>query len=531
LDTGWIKSFRKILDNERFNLVIPCDDPSTVPLQKHKADLKSHTNLYLLDDQTFATTYNKHNMHELASNLGIPVARGTIIESLSDSIKSISDFQLPLVLKPVSSFRLDTITIHRHEVRKAFTKEELDRYLRDMLRFGPIIMQEHFSGFGAGVEVLAQQGEILTAFQHIRVHEPIHGGGGPYRRSILIDEELYNATEMLMQAIKYTGVAMVEFKIDPQNKRWIFLEINARFWGSLPLAVASGIDFPWYLYEMLVNGRRDFNREYRKGLYCRNLVGDIEWFRDNLRADHSDPFLHTVPIKKVILELKNLLTFNERSDTFTIDDPWPGFVDFYCWAKLKWRAFRRKTALRLRSLAMAKVVERKRAIRLAWETESILFVCTGNICRSPFAGFYAKKVFNSVFSVSSSGLQAVPGTKSPDNAVEAAKEQGIDLKIHNPKALSRQVLEEAGLVFVFDSMNYENLLRQFMWARSKTFYLGTFLPGREIEIHDPDGGSLDTFVETYKAIVQAITNLKSDIICYRGRRTEALLQRQVRNEP
>jgi hypothetical protein len=121
---------------------------------------------------------------------------------------------------------------------------------------------------------------------------------------------------------------MAEFKVDPAHGRWVFIEVNARFWGSLPLAVAAGANFPLALYQFLVEGRTSFPHGYRKGLYCRNLSLDLEWQLANLGADRTDPTLATAPLARVVLEtLANLVLLRERSDTFTLDDLRPGFAE------------------------------------------------------------------------------------------------------------------------------------------------------------------------------------------------------------
>ena len=58
--------------------------------------------------------------------------------------------------------------------------------------------QENFVGIGVGVELLALQGEILTAFQHERVHEAPTGGISGYRKSVPLDPELLDAARLLV---------------------------------------------------------------------------------------------------------------------------------------------------------------------------------------------------------------------------------------------------------------------------------------------------------------------------------------------
>ena len=83
---------------------------------------------------------------------------------------------------------------------------------------------------------------------------------------------------------------MVEFKIDRESGVPKFMEINGRFWGSLPLAVIAGVDFP-YLYYRLAQGLEvDRQRGYCEGAVSRHFMGDLHHLyfalfkRDPMRA-------------------------------------------------------------------------------------------------------------------------------------------------------------------------------------------------------------------------------------------------------
>ena len=210
---------------------------------------------------------------------------------------------------------------------KAYGQEDLESESRRLLADGSVLAQECFVGVGVGVELLALRGKVLVAFQHERVHQPPRGGASSYRKSVALRNDLVQAASRLVAALKFTGVIMIEFLVDPHSDDWRFVEMNGRFWGSLPLAVAAGADFPYHLYQLLVEGKEDFPARYREGLYCRNLIGDLAWAAENLRANHSDPTLATVPWRRAIGELGHLLTMREKSDTFVTDDLRPGFAE------------------------------------------------------------------------------------------------------------------------------------------------------------------------------------------------------------
>jgi predicted ATP-grasp superfamily ATP-dependent carboligase len=325
-DTRWLDTLIHLLRRERFDLVIPCDDPTLLPLQLHRAALEPHGPIYLLSDDAFDVTASKVRTSALARELGIPVPRGVVVDRVEAAEHVRSQFQLPVVLKPHRSYGVDDLS-RKRLVRTAASDEELRPLLEALLRHGPVQVQEHVCGVGVGVELLAHAGNVLVAFQHLRVHEPPAGGGSSYRKSVALDQELLGAAGALVGALGYTGVAMVEFKVDAGTGRWVLIEINGRFWGSLPLAVAAGADFPRYLYQLLVEGRREFPRVYRVGLYARNWLKDAAWLRANFAASRSDPCLATVPPWRIAGELAHVLTLRERSDTLVLDDPAPAFAE------------------------------------------------------------------------------------------------------------------------------------------------------------------------------------------------------------
>jgi predicted ATP-grasp superfamily ATP-dependent carboligase len=135
---------------------------------------------------------------------------------------------------------------------------------------------------------------------------------------------LLEASRKLMAAVGYTGVAMVEFIFNLETRRWVFLEINGRFWGSLPLAVAAGADFPYYLYEMLVLGRRAFPQTCRAETYSRNLLLDFQGLRTRSRADGQQ---RRINFWTVAEDLATVLRGHDHIDNLSLDDPAPGLIE------------------------------------------------------------------------------------------------------------------------------------------------------------------------------------------------------------
>ncbi len=491
----WKDRLIAILKKEKFDLLIPCEDTSGYYLNLYKNEFLPYAQIYLLNDDAYRVTRDKEKTYELAQSLGISVPRQMIVRKTDpDLLKKVSDnFDFPIVIKPPVSFNKNR---SRNVVHKAYSLEETEELLQTMPE--NFILQENFIGVGVGVELLMNNGQTLVAFQHQRVHEPLMGGGSSYRKSVKINPDLLDASEKILSFLNYTGVAMVEFKVNLETERWVLLEINGRFWGSLPLPISLGIDFPFYLYELLVNGKHEFPQKYRTGVYCRNFPRDWLWMRENYHADKTDPTLATQPVWESVLSLFNILLFREKNDTLVLDDPKPGIYEF----SLLISNIRREYINKLREyLSQPSRFARHRAQKQFKKADHVLFVCKGNICRSPFAASIATLMTDK--DIQSAGYFPYPGRTPPDNAIEAAKYFKIDLSAHKSQMLNKPLVRQADCILVFDKYNMETLSDSFPDSRKKIHLFGCLTPDL-IDIADPFGKDVDFFKKTYSRIFSAL---------------------------
>ncbi len=492
--THWLGPFLDLIREYRFDLVIPCNDSCILPLQCNRGVIEAAGRIYLLSDDVFQICFSKQRTRELAGQLGIPIPRQRIIHSQAELQEAADEFGLPLVLKPDTSVSLSN-PFTRRAVSKIWSRSEIAAAIAPGVPAAGICVQENFIGNGVGVEVLCRDGEILTAFQHERVHEPLQGGGSSYRKSVMLHPELLDATKRLMRALCYTGVGMVEFKVNRRTGAWVLIEINGRFWGSLPLSLAAGLDFPRYLYEMICLARRDFPQSYRCGIYARNWLMDLYWFKANLKADHDNPALMTVPITSLAGEIFHVIGLRETSDTFVLDDPAPAFAEIRQFA-------RDRLAPQWRILPRVRQNMRRRAEAAIRHSNSILFLCKGNICRSPFAERSLQT--SSRFRCSSAGYYPVIGRPAPDNAVEAARQFGVELGLHRSCVLDDRMVADMGVILIFDREQMLALEANHPEAIRKTHYLGALDPAGPLEISDPYGGDIEAFRNAYLRIRQLL---------------------------
>jgi protein-tyrosine-phosphatase/predicted ATP-grasp superfamily ATP-dependent carboligase len=505
VDNSWLDFFVNLIKKERYDLVIPCTDQTIFPLQKNRQLLEQYARIYLLDDMVFKIAFNKIKINEIARSLKINLPKEIVISNIAEENKIISNFDFPLVLKPEASF-LEMDLENRNYPKIVFSQDELEINLRSMLKKGRVSVQEFFKGIGAGVEILANRGEILVAFQHERVHEPSFGGASSYRRSAAISPELMEAAKKLIKNLNYTGIAMLEFKINPESKQWIFIELNSRFWGSLPVAEASGIDFPFYLYELLIENKSDFPQEYRKGIYVRNLWQDVNWLKNNFQADKSNPYLIKYPIKKIFFEIGNILKLKEKSDTLVFDDLVPGIREISRLSNLFLDLFHKKVFVKILSLDFVRKIYAKKIINNKKSIKEILFICKGNICRSPFAEAYAKKKFPQSLCITSGGYFPQSGRKCPEEAMLTGNKFEVSLENHSSKLVTADMVSKVDKIFVFDTEDYAMTVSKFPQEKRKVNFLGVFGKKENIIIGDPFGKKLKGFEDCYSDIAESIDN-------------------------
>src|SRR5439155_25270200 len=141
------------------------------------------------------------------------------------------------------------------------------------------LVQELVRGRGAGVNTLWHQGRPLVWFCHQRLRElDLRGGRSTAAMSVAPDPRMVESAYRMLSALRWHGVAMVEFKCDEASGAYWLLEINGRFWGSLPLALAAGVDFPYYLYQLAIGETPRPPASYPVGVVARDAVAELKHF-------------------------------------------------------------------------------------------------------------------------------------------------------------------------------------------------------------------------------------------------------------
>jgi protein-tyrosine phosphatase len=142
-------------------------------------------------------------------------------------------------------------------------------------------------------------------------------------------------------------------------------------------------------------------------------------------------------------------------------------------------------------------------------TKNFLFVCYGNIMRSPMAAALLEKRAaerDQVVDIRSAGTNAKPGRRAEPRAIAAALPHRVTLERHGATLISERDMKWADVVFAMDYRNETELVHRFPWAEDKIALLGAFaLDGHvDVSIPDPYSGDEATLDECYARLVVAV---------------------------
>jgi predicted ATP-grasp superfamily ATP-dependent carboligase len=247
---SFCESLCAILQKEKPDILFPITDLSVYAVLINSSRLRSLVKIPLVDIDKYWAASDKCELVRMGQRIGIACPKTWFAEKPFDGDRLPSDLEYPLVLKPRASLRVSGDSVQKTSVQFAKDKAAMLAILQADPGFqNGFMIQEKINGEGLGIFALCENGDSVAIFSHKRIREkPPWGGVSVVCESTIPDPIAKENACRLLKELRWTGVAMVEFKRDNRTGIPMLMEINARFWGSLQLAVDAGVDFPYLLY-------------------------------------------------------------------------------------------------------------------------------------------------------------------------------------------------------------------------------------------------------------------------------------------
>ena len=287
---GFVEDIVAELQRTDYDLLIPMTDVSSFLVSQHKPALSEFTRVAIMDNAEYLRATDKRELLLVCQEMNIPIPRTWFIKDTGKFESLQSELSFPVVVKPTRSRYLIDGRWVAPRVQYIDTWDQFCDYIRVWPTLLPTpIIQERIVGPGLGVFALCNHGNVEVIFCHRRIREqPPSGGVSVLSESVPVDPSLASQVEHLMASLDWHGVAMVEFKWDTRDNTAKIMEVNARFWGSLQLAIKAGVDFPYLLFQLETTGSAATNERYQMGVRNRWLLGDFSHLMARLIKSNTD---------------------------------------------------------------------------------------------------------------------------------------------------------------------------------------------------------------------------------------------------
>lgn len=326
----YARTVADLIGREGIEVVLPATDSSMLSLL-FRRDMLAPATVPFGPLRAYRALSDKTKVTEAAREIGLSVPRQHVVASSPPDPEALV---YPLVLKPSRSVVSSAGRLSEQSVSHVDSPDELRRVLAEVPEPAyPILLQQRIRGPGTGIFLLRWNGETRAVFAHRRLREkPPSGGVSVYRESVAADTDLLAGSEQLLERFDWSGTAMVEFKRDRNTGEAYLMEVNARLWGSLQLAVDAGVDFPRLLVEAALGVPGEGCPDYREGVRSRWWWGEVDHLLARLKGQAPGDAESCSPRR--LWALAQFLAAwrpGDRYEVLSLEDPGPFLRESSAW--------------------------------------------------------------------------------------------------------------------------------------------------------------------------------------------------------
>jgi len=302
--------------------ITPVREADVYVLSKHRSAFAEHVSPVWPTMESLSTVHDRLDLIAAADRAGVDYPK---TELLTD----VDDWDRRLISKGRFSILTDHYVddvpegesrpIPKTEYIEPGEKPDIDR-LVDRMGHVPIV-QSYVPGTEYTVRALCDDGEVLFSTQKaLRRGYKYPRGPSVYHEAVDIPE-LGEATRALLSALDWHGVASVGFIREDGTGAPKLLEINPRFWSSLPCDIHAGVDYPLYYWEFANGHDEGFEPPYEPETASHFLRGELIHLHSV--ATETYPFVEKPSLPKTVASMAKSMATQRNFDYYSSDDPRP----------------------------------------------------------------------------------------------------------------------------------------------------------------------------------------------------------------
>jgi len=273
---AYLNYLEQVIDSTAARVLITSSDGTIALIRQHRAQLEQRVHIALAKEPALSIAINKGQTLDIASQLGIGIPRTVTIGSVQEVTAALREIGLPAVVKPVESWLPGTQRGIRVISQLVTTPDEARRAVEQLtVSGGRVLFQQFLSGRRESLSFFYAKGEMFARFAFLgkRTNPPL-GGVYVLRQAITLPADSGAQAERLVRAIDLEGYSQVEFRRDSAGTPYL-MEINPRLNLGIEIAVRSGVDFPYLLYQWANGDAMSPVKNYATGGQMRYLAGDL----------------------------------------------------------------------------------------------------------------------------------------------------------------------------------------------------------------------------------------------------------------
>jgi len=320
--TGYEQALLSLAEREDVDTILPFREADVYALARNRDEFAEYVGTPWPGLDRLRRVQDRIELRDAAAAAGVTIPR-------TEPLDEWSSWDSPCVVKP-------RYTVHAPEYAARFGTPAPEQGSTTYLPSGtepdaeaitkrmghvPIVQEYVPTTDEYGFFAQYDEGTPVATFQH-RQRRGWKYAGGPsaYRESVSIPE-LEAAGTALLDELDWHGVAMVEFLRNPDTGEFELMEINPRFWSSLPFTVQAGVDFPHLYWLQATDRSLPDPPGYRVGIGGHLLRGEALHLHSILREEY--PLVEAPSFLGTARDIGESLLRERRFDYLSRDDPGP----------------------------------------------------------------------------------------------------------------------------------------------------------------------------------------------------------------